>query len=391
MTDVSGFIWQHREDDPAELALSGKKHPGLPMAFVARQVEALQKIRRKVPAWYRPGITFPVRLSLEQASSEACARFKAALFSGHSMVDLTCGMGVDVSFFAQNFEQATAVEQSEELTDAARGNFEALELHNIQVLHNFAEQFLEQTDKHFDLIYLDPARRDAQQKKVFNWADCTPNVLDIKDLLFQHTDRVLIKSAPVLDIRLAVRQLGQVQRVWVVEWAGEVREVLYELGQQSTDPENIPITVVVLNAEGAQTHALTFSWEQEAATTLTFGPVQTYLYEPYPAVIKSGAFKTFAAQFGLIKLHANTHLYSSEKLITDIPARVFQVQATCKYDKKSLNAHLSEPKANVATRNFPDSAEQVRKKLGLKDGGDTYVFAATDHAENLQLIVCRKG
>ena len=177
----------------------------------------------------------------------------------------------------------------------------------------------------------------------------------------------------------------------MVEWAGEVREVLYELGKRATDPETIPIIVVILNAEGEQTHSLTFNWQQESAATLSFGPTQTYLYEPYPAVIKAGAFRTFAAQFGLTKLHANTHLYTSEKLITDIPARVFQVQATGKYDKKSLSAHLAEPKANIATRNFPDSAEQVRKKLGLKDGGDTYVFAATDHAENLQLIVCRKG
>jgi hypothetical protein len=191
------FIWQHREDDPRQMALSGKKYPGLPMAELASQVQALQKIRHKIPSWYRPGMYFPFPLSVEQASSEATAKFKAGLFEVDKMADLTGGMGVDAGFFAQKAQSLTYVEQNAALLEATRHNFQTLGIAGVDWYQGTAESFLATHPGGLDLIYLDPARRHDAKGKVFQLADCTPDVLQLKTLLFQKARRVLLHRGNV--------------------------------------------------------------------------------------------------------------------------------------------------------------------------------------------------
>lgn len=388
LTTIQDFIWQHRDDDPRQLALSAKKHPNIPIQAAAAQVQALQKIRHKIPSWYRAGMEFPLSLSLEQASSERTALFKAGLFSGKTMVDLTGGLGVDAFFFAQRFESFTYVEQNAELLAATQHNFGQLGTKNVRFVHDTAEHFLENTSDAFDLIYLDPARRDERKGKVFLLGDCSPDVLKIKDLLLKKAKKILVKTAPMLDLRLAAEQLGAVSKIWVIAADGDCREVLYLMESDAPSANEIPIEAVNLSDEGPKSFA--FSWGEELRATADFSSPQQFLYEPNPAIMKAGAFKSFAKRFGLGKLHPNTHLFTAASFSPGLPARSFAIEHICKYDRKAIQSLIPNGKANIACRNFPDNPEQVRRKLGLADGGEVYLFAATISDQSKVLMVCRK-
>lgn len=390
MNDLKGFIWEHREDDPVQLAMSAKKHPELPVSYIARQIDALGKIRKKVPSWYVPGLQFPVPLSLEQASSEATALFKSRLFGGAAMADLTGGLGVDSFFFSQSFAQVFFVEKETEILEAARHNLGVLGRNNIRFEGVSAERFLHDLGQPLDLIYLDPARRNDRKGKVFNLDDCSPNVLGIKDLLLEKSAGILLKTAPMLDLQQAVLSLKNVSKIWVVEFAGECREVLYLLERNLPDPGAAPIECVTLDAGGRAVQTFEFSWQEEQAAAVTFSPPLDYLYEPGPAIMKAGAFKSFATRFGLYKLHPNSQLYTSNAL-HPTPARRFRIEAVCKYEPQAVRKLIPEGRANISTRNFPDSTEQVRKKLGLGDGGDYYLFATTGMDGKKLILVCKKA
>lgn len=389
---IYDFIWQRRDDDPHRLALSKMPEPAWSPAWVAAQVSALQRVRNKIPMWYRPGLLFPATVALEQASSERTARFKAGLFSGEKMVDLTGGLGVDTFFFAKTFRQATHVEQDEARSAAAQHNFGVLGSDNIQCIHATAEMFLQTDTGLFDLIYLDPARRDGAGGRVFLLEDCQPDILKMKDQLLDRAPLVLLKTAPMLDIRLAMEQLKQVSRVWVVAADDECREVLYLLDRRCVSSTmNVPIEAVHLLKNG-QEQRFECSFGAEQAAEVSYSMPQKYLYEPNPAILKAGAFRSFAQHFSLSKLHPNTHLYTSQQgPVAELPARSFLIEAVCKYDRKSVQVSVPQGQANVAVRNFPDSAEQVRQRLGLRDGGDLYLFAVTNLDHKKVVLVCRKA
>jgi THUMP domain-like len=380
------FIAAHLTDDPHRLLLSAHRYPDLPMAYIAAQVQALQKIRDKVPSWYNPQLRFPAALSLEQASSEQAAQFKAGLFRGQRMADLTGGLGIDSWAWAQCFAEVTYVEQQAELVETAAHNFAVLGMANIRCRHTTAETFLAETDEAFDLIYLDPARRGARQEKVFLLADCQPNAVALLPQMLARAPRVLLKTAPWLDLTAAVQELGCVSHIWVVGIGNECKEVLYLLERSAPDPSQIPITAATPGMTD-----FTFTRAEEQATHGDFvAAPQPYLYEPSAAVLKAGAFKSFAQRFQLQKLHPHTHLYTAKQRIPEVPGRAFRVRSVCKYDRKAVQAAIPEGKANIATRNFPDSAPQVRQKLGLADGGNVYLFAATLLAGEKMMLVCEK-
>ncbi len=382
------FVQEQLNADVHDLLLAAHRYPGLRMPVVVGQLEALRKIRLKLPEWYRFDLDFPPALSVEQASSAETARFKSGLFSGRAMADLTGGMGVDAWFFAKQFSRVLYVEQNPELASLAGRNFDVLGADNITVQAGTAEAFLQKNDRHFDLIYLDPARRDGQQKRLFRFSDCQPNVLEIKEALLSTADRVLIKAAPMLDLNLAAEELGAVAKVWVVSVDGECKEVLYLLEAGAVAGPETPIEAVCLGVAPA---ALVFSRRAEQLAELAYSEPLRYLYEPDAALLKAGAFRTFARHFGLKKLHPNTHLYTSETWVREAPGRQFQVEAMVRYDRKALREVLPEGRALLAARNFPDSVEQMRKKLGLADGGDWFVFGVTSADARKKLLVCRRA
>jgi 16S rRNA G966 N2-methylase RsmD len=357
------------------------------MAYIVQQIEALRKLRDKAPSWVDPDLRLPPALSIEQASSEATARYKAALFSGRRMADLTGGLGMDAFHFARQFGQVYYVEQQAELVEPARHNFAVKGQTNIECVAATAEEFLNAGQESFDLLYLDPARRDDRRQKVFRLQDCSPDVTALIPLLLEKSPKVLIKTAPLLDLKAGVADLKQVSRIWVLALRDEVKEVLYLLERAALAPSDVPVTAVNL---GSGQPDFAFTMREESASEALIGPVQQWLYEPNAAILKAGAFRSFAARYGLTKLHPNTHLYTSADKVAGVPGRCFRVLGLSKYDKKAVRALLPEPRGNVTTRNFPDGAAAVRKKLELADGGDRYLFATTT-GQGLQVVVCEKG
>jgi SAM-dependent methyltransferase len=388
--ELAQFVWEHRSDDPFQLALLRDRYPNIPLSVAAAQIESLAKIKSKVPSWYRPGIWLPPRLSVEQASSEATARFKAALISGQSALDLTCGMGVDAFFLSQRVEHLTVLEQNPRVAESARHNFSLLGAKNIRVLEDDAMTSGQWRVGTYDWIYADPARRDHQLKRVFHWKDCSPNILALRDALFQHTGNLLLKAAPMLDIDLSVKELACVAGVWILEYAAEVKEVLYQLGTTQTDPARVPIRAIGIDATGQPIYTFESYREAERQHPLLVSMPMDFLYEPPPAILKSGALKSFGQRYRLSKLHENTALFTSNAYIGDVPGRAFEIVEVGRYDKKWVRVRAPEGKANMATRNFPDSPEVMARKLGLSPGGSVFLFGATLADGQKAILCCRK-
>ncbi|MGB3851874.1 MAG: class I SAM-dependent methyltransferase [Tunicatimonas sp.] len=378
---------EHAHDDPHQLALQARRYPDLPISAIAEQLQARRKAQSKLPEWWASeGIVFPPALSLEQCSSEVTARYKSSLLGGQRLVDLTGGAGVDTYYLSQSFAQTDYVEQDEALANLARHNFAVLGASSVRVHAVTAETFLIDFPEPIDAIYLDPARRDAQSRKVFQLADSTPDVLALQDDLLAKATSVLIKTAPLLDIPATLRVLKYVSQVHVVAVRNEVKEVLYRLDRgYAGEP-----SVTAVDLQSSSEEPFTFLRSEETSAVATYADPLTYLYEPHAALMKAGAFKLIAQRFGLSKLHPNTHLYTSDQPVPNFPGRTFRCRAVLPYRKKALPAYLPALKANVSTRNFPDPVATVRKRLGLVDGGNVYLFATRLKNGQLRLIITEK-
>ena len=363
--------------------------------FIARQTEGRKIIANKLPSWAENmSILFPVKISLEQCSSEATAIYKAGLVRGESLVDLTGGFGVDCSFLSRNFTSVDYVEQNEELCQIAEHNFAALGL-NIRVNNAESVSFLEDMPS-VDCIYIDPARRDVKGKKTADLSLCSPNLLEIRDILLEKCNTLLIKLSPMFDISSALEVFPECKQVHVVSVKNECKELLLlveggfcgetevvcvdldELSRRVDDRQGImklEITSVASNLI------------KEKGEIISYNFPKAYLYEPNASIMKAGLFKTVANKYNVQKLHPSTHLYTSEELVPNFPGRSFEIKRVTKVQKKEIQ---DIEKANLSTRNFPGNVADLRKKLKLKDGGDTYIFACTLNDNSKVLIVCNK-
>ncbi|MBK6265521.1 hypothetical protein JKA74_10775 [Marivirga sp. S37H4] len=389
LAKILEFIKENEQAEPAHLVLKAKQFPDLPMREIAEQVASRKKAREKLPEFYaHPNILFPPAISMEQCSSQATAQFKASLIEGTKMVDLSGGFGIDTYYLSQSFRECVYVEQQTHLCELATYNFKQLNS-SIHVENKEASAFLERAKNDFDWMYIDPARRDQNQKKVSRWEDCSPDITNLLPKILEKAPRVLLKGAPMLDISQAILDLShQVKKVHIVEWRGEVRELLFQLGK--TEIENPEITAVILSDEGRATQQFTSDKLKELSTLIAFSLPGPYLYEPSPAVMKSGFFKSLAEAYQLKKLHSNTNLFTSSELNKDFPGRSFRILESLPVNKKALKKLLPEMKANLSSRNFPLAVADLKKKLGLKDGGSIYLFACTLQDNSKRLLVCEK-
>lgn len=379
------FIQDHIQDDPDKLVLQRDKYPDIPIAYVATQISARQKSRIKLPfIAQHPSFQFPSKLSYEQCSSELTARYKSSFYKGSSFLDLTGGLGIDSYHIAKQFSKGVYIEQEASIAEFATHNFNTLGAKNINIVHSTAEAFLKSNTQTFDLIYLDPARRDEADNRVFKIEDCTPNVLSIINDLLNKADYVLWKTAPLLDIKMVLKQLKTVFRVDVVAVENEVKEVLYHLKSNPTeDPE---VHTINLPSE----EAFSFKYSEESSVESIFSEPEGYLYEPNSAILKAGGFKSIGQRYDLKKLHPNTHLYTGNQLIHNFPGRKFRILQRLSPNKKSLLPHIPEMKANISSRNYPLTVEQLRKKTGLADGGSHYIFATQDIRQRKLLLLTEK-
>ena len=362
-----------------DLALQRNKYKHLSDAewhWFLQQIEGRERTADKLPTFASiPDWWYPVRLSCEQCSSELTARYKASLLSPLALgegkeerfLDLTGGYGVDTYFLSEQFSHTDYVEQNEELCRIAAHNFALSQKSKVErqklsiAIHNTtAEDFLLSSpcgEAGWGLIFLDPARRDSHGSKVFRLEDCTPNVEELLPTLLAHSKRLLIKLSPMLDLTQAVTSLSQVNwDIHIVAIKNEVKEVLLLSGGTGQ------ITTIDL-AQKDQAFVFTREEEQHCGLDIRDGKLANYLYEPNAAILKAGAYKLVAQRFGLHKLDVNTHLYTSRQFIENFPGRVWRIT-----EKQNLK------QANVLTRNYPLTPEQLKKKLHLRDGGTAFVI-----------------
>lgn len=389
MPEHKQYIAEHLNDDIRDLVLKLKSKPsGLDVPFVIRQIAGRQVIKAKLPLWYaNEALLFPEHISLEQCSSEWTAGYKASLCGGESLVDLTGGFGVDCVAMSSRFKRTVYVERQEELCRLARHNFVELGAGHIVVEQGNAEQYLRKMPK-VDCIYIDPARRDRQGKKTVLLSDCTPDVAELKDLLLEKASSVCIKLSPMLDISLALQSLPETREVHVVSVNNECKELLFLMKRENKE-EDVRICTANLKEKHPEQRFSFYRKEEQECWADFARQVENYLYEPNVSLLKAGAYKILSRHFPIRKLHPDSHLYTSQSLVDEFPGRIFRVESVFPLQKKQCKEYLNGVKqANITVRNFPLSVDELRKKTGLKAGGETYLFATTLYGGEKVLVKC---
>ncbi len=389
--EVQEYLSANESIDEKKLLLAKKEILGISSSELAIQIIGRRKAKLKFPSWYQTtGIVYPHSVNLEQSSSEVAAKFKVELVQpelrdSSLLVDLTGGFGVDTFFLSTLFSETIHVEPNEELSSIAAHNHHRLGATSIRQVQQTAEAFLKANKKMVSLFFIDPSRR-SESKKVFKLADCQPNIAALQHVLFSFSRFILTKASPLLDIQQALRELKHVTKVAVVSVENECKELLF-LQKFGFEGEPI-IETINLSNEGAVVERFVFTALEERAATVVFSSPLDYLYEPNASILKSGAFKLVAEKFGLRKLQANTHLYTSPNLFTDFPGRVFKIEAL-NPTLQMFKELLPDGKANVATRNYPLSAQELKKKLKLKDGGEKFVIGFSEEKRKSVVIASR--
>ncbi|QOI96768.1 MAG: class I SAM-dependent methyltransferase [Flammeovirgaceae bacterium] len=379
-SNIQQFIRDHENDDVRELVLKKAFIEGTPSSVIANQIACRRKAKEKLPLWYNTaGIIYPPMVNLEQASSEITAQFKYEVLTnrinppfprikGGVGVDLTGGFGVDSFFISQSFGQFHYVESNAELVEIARHNHRQLGSTNITHHCTAAEEFLQAFPGTIDFIYLDPSRRTTGSKKVVQLSDCLPDVPALLPALLERSSLVLIKTSPLLDIQRGLNGLRSVRNVFVVSVANDCKEVLY-LCQSGFSGEPV-IHAVNLQSPDDE---FTFCISEEKKAAVEFSYPLAYLFEPNSSLMKAGAFKVTAERYGLFKLHKNTHIYTSDKLSYEFPGRIFKIKSLV--TPSEIKTVFATKQANIISRNYPLTAEQLKKKLHLRDGGSDYLIA----------------
>lgn len=388
--EIKAYIREHANDDPEVLALRSKRHPELPMAFIAQQVKARQRIRKKLPTWHGNGdVVFPGSLSLEQCSSETAARYKADLLEGGAMADLTGGLGVDAFAFSSRFKRVFHIERDAELSGIVAENAKAF--HRTSVVETVAGDGLSWLDAYsgeLDLLYVDPARRDGRQLKVSALAECEPNLTLVWELLLKRAKRVAVKLSPGLDIDSIVKALGGIREIHVISIANECKET-FCIAENGYDKE---AEIICANERSSGVwDRFSFFRSQEKALEGDFSEYGQYLYEPNASIMKAGAFKSLGKAMALSALHPRTRFYTSDELLEHFPGRVFEILAAGEIRSKVARVFFPEGKANTFARNAGLGSDALKRKLKLGDGGDLFAIGTTDVSGQRLLLKCRRA
>ncbi|MBP9994331.1 MAG: SAM-dependent methyltransferase [bacterium] len=405
------FIENHLHDDTRQLAL--KTLPAdIDKTFALNQIEARQIISKKVPSWASNNdLIFPKHLSLEQCSSELTAKYKTTIvekiIETHcgaplqpgtdglptTFVDLTGGLGIDSYFLSENFQNAYYVENQKELCDLAENNFRVLG-RKINVVNTDAESFLENHSCNSCdswCIFVDPARRDALNRKMVSLHDCSPDVVELQGKMLSVAGHVLIKASPMLDISLICNELKNIKEIHIVSVKNECKETLILLERGFEGKIKFVCVNLRQDEQNPQDAFCCFDDDEKNAAPVFADTIRKYLYEPNSSLMKAGVFRLVSQSFNIDKLHVNSHLYTSDNLIQDFPGRVFEVVAFSNFDKKVKKELLKDiMRASVVTRNFPLSANDLRKNLGLQESDDTFVFGTTMRGDKKVIILCKK-
>lgn len=345
------------------LLLKKSPFPEVSMQEIVQQIKGKKVAQKKFPFLLKEGIIFPPNLNLEQASSQATAEFKAKNLRGNKFLDLTSGFGIDAYFLSRNFKEITLIEMNSELLEIVKHNWNVLE-RKANFINEDLEKFLGENTEKFDLIYLDPARRDSEKNKKFLLEDLSPNLLEMQRKLLEISEEVIIKLSPLIDISYLISNVKNISKIQIIAVKNEVKELLVFLNS-TKKKEDVGISCINLESEEPE---FAFSYEEEKSAVSEFSDVLQFLYIPNNAVLKSGGFKVISENFNVNKLHPNTHFYTSEKLVSDFPGRILKVKTV---EPKEI---VKGEKFNIISKNYPLSPDEIKKKYKIKDGGERYLI-----------------
>lgn len=383
-TTIQNYINANLHANITKLLLKGTSFTTVSTQEIVEQIEAKKKCKIKLPTWFNTkNIYYPNKLNIEQTSSEATANYKATLVSRKNLIDITGGFGVDAFAFSKKIKNVVHCEINSELSTIVTYNYQQLGVKNIKTIPFDGLEYLKNSAEKFDWIYIDPSRRNNAKGKVFLLKDCLPNVPENINFLFEKSNNILIKNSPILDITSAINELNFVKEIHIIALQNEVKELLFIL--EKNDTKRICVKTINITKNSTQLFDFELNKDYEA----TFSLPKKYIYEPNAAILKSGGFKQISANFNIDKLHQNSHLYTSNKLI-DFPGRRFEIKHSIPFDKKQLKKLIPSKKANITVRNFPQTVAEIRKKTSLKDGGNVYLFFTTNIHNKHIVLMCKK-
>lgn len=389
--EVQSWIIDNLSKDSFQLALQTLPFPEIEKKMLLQQLSGKQVSKNKFPKLFnKENIVYPPKLNLEQTSSEVTAVYKSNLIKGKTAIDLTGGFGIDSIAFTEKFEEVTHVEQSTELQSIAAFNFEQLGLNNLKSIAINSNDFLENSDKVYDLIYIDPSRRNINQQKVFKLEDITPNPLDFIDLWLSKSENILIKLSPLLDIKYIIQCIPNVNEIHIVSVKNEVKELLVCITKNKVQNPKIICT----NLETNHKQFVFDFYENELLKREKFSEVQKYLYEPNASIHKSKGYEKLIDKYNLKAIHSNTHIFTSDELIQDFPGIILSIKDEIKNPKKELK----NKSIRVILRNYPEPLANLRKKYKFtSDGTNVIVFTKSLNKSHIFLceivddIICSKS
>ncbi|UKM63768.1 RsmD family RNA methyltransferase [Flavobacteriaceae bacterium GSB9] len=385
-TEIQKFINDNLNSEITTILLKGTPFSAVDTKTITEQIEAKKRSEKKLPTWFKTeNIYYPNKLNIEQTSSEITAKYKSELIKGETIIDLTGGFGVDCFYFSKQFQKVTHCEVNQDLSNIVLHNYKQLNVENIKTINEDGIVYLKDFKTNFDWIYIDPSRRHDIKGKVFFLKDCLPNVPEHIETLFKNTKNIMIKTSPLLDFSVGLDELKHVKTIHVIAVNNEVKELLWILEAGFIGK----ISVETVNLKKLNNAYFSFHYKDEKNTISAYSQPLSFLYEPNVAILKSGGFHSIAKQFNVFKIQQHTHLYTSEHLI-NFPGRAFKIEKCLPYNKKNFKK-LGINKANITTRNFPETVQQIRKKFKIKDGGHLYLFFTTDITNRKVVIITTKA
>lgn len=360
--EIQNYINANLHTDLHSLLL--KKSPFLEVSMqeIVQQIKGKIVAQKKFPFLLKEGIIFPPQLSLEQSSSEKTAVYKSQILNGQKFIDLTSGFGIDAYYLSENFDEITLVEQNTDLLEIVKHNWEVLGK-KARFINQKLEDFLNENQETFDVIYLDPARRDQNKNKVFLLEDLSPNILEIQDQLRSISKEIVIKLSPLIDLKYLVSVLKNISRMDIIAVKNDVKEIVVFLSKEQSKS----IQCHCINLENEESD-FKFQFEEEENAVAEYSESEKFIYIPNNTILKAGIFNLISEKFNLKKLHPNTHIYTSDIKINHFPGRIFEMEVIDSKHIKNKNQY------NIISKNYPLKPEEIKKKYGLKDGGEHYLI-----------------
>ncbi|MBR5436628.1 MAG: RsmD family RNA methyltransferase [Muribaculaceae bacterium] len=390
--EIFDWIESHLDDDPKSLALkfSGKANW---IPFAVTQIECRKHSANKLSETLKNRrFVFPTLLSAEQSTSDIVASFHASLIpEGSSVLDLTCGLGIDTFHFAQKAKSVIAVEKDSEIFEALNNNIKSLNISNMLVVNEDCKEYLKNCTTNFDIVYIDPARRSRSGGRVYALSDCQPNVVELLDMIRNISNCLIIKMSPMLDSMSIINELGCVTDIYAIGTHSECKELVAVVKFDHNKEIVTKNHAITLNDNELSAFEYTNKEERSSATVFSQPSVGEFLLVPYPSVSKLMPFRLLSARFNVGKLNVNSHLYQSKTLVADFPGQHFLIRQILPFDKATIKTFCRNySKVNIATRNFPLTPDELRKRLKTKDGGDIYLFVTTLSDSSKVLILTSK-